>query len=87
MDELEVLRKEIDDIDREIVKLFEKRMETVLKVGEYKAKKKIPILNSSREEQVISKSIGYLKDESLKDYLKEFIINLMEISKKLQKRK
>lgn len=86
MDELELFRREIDNIDRQLVELFEKRMETVLKIGEYKTKKNIPILNSSREEEVISKNIGYLRDNSLKDYLKDFLINLMEISKKLQKR-
>ncbi len=86
MDELEHLRKDIDDIDRELVVLFEKRMETVLKIGEYKGKRNIPILDSSREEEVISKSVGYLRNESFKNYLKEFLINLMEISKKLQKR-
>ncbi len=87
MDELDVLRKEIDDIDRELVFLFEKRMETVLKIGEYKSKRNMPVLDSSREEYVIDKSIKYLTDKTLENYLKDFLINLIEISKRLQKRK
>ena len=74
MDKLELLRKEIDDIDMQLVELFEKRMETVLKVGEYKAKKNLPILSKSREEEVIIKSINYLKDRSLQEYLKDFLL-------------
>lgn len=87
MDKLELLRKEIDDIDGQLVELFEKRMETVLKVGEYKTKMNLPILNESREEEVITKNIDYLRDRSLENYLKDFLLNLMEISKRLQKRK
>lgn len=87
MDKLELLRKEIDDIDGQLVELFEKRMETVLKVGAYKTKMNLPILNESREEEVITKNIDYLRDRSLENYLKDFLLNLMEISKRLQKRK
>ena len=62
-------------------------MKTVLKIGEYKSKRNMPVLDSSREEYVINKSIKYLTDKTLKNYLKEFLINLIEISKRLQKRK
>ena len=35
MTKLDEYRIEIDEIDRELVQLFEKRMETVLKVASY----------------------------------------------------
>jgi len=35
MDNLDNLRKEIDHIDKELIKLFEKRIENVLRIGEY----------------------------------------------------
>ena len=34
MSELDGYRKKIDEIDREITRLFEERMDTVIKVGE-----------------------------------------------------
>nr|WP_307897671.1 chorismate mutase [Clostridium botulinum] len=36
MDDLKELRKEIDLIDNKLISLFQKRMEAVLKVAEYK---------------------------------------------------
>ena len=68
MDDLEVYRKEIDSIDSEITKLFEKRMNTVLKVAEYKKLNNLPIFHKGREEAVIKKNIDRLEN---KDYEKE----------------
>ena len=45
MDNLDDLRNKIDEIDANLVSLFEKRMETVLKVAEYKKVNGIAILN------------------------------------------
>ena len=36
MGNLEDYRREIDSIDRELIALFEKRMNVAIKVGEYK---------------------------------------------------
>ena len=86
MDELEQLRDEIDQIDREMTRLFEKRMEIVDKVAQYKKKNNIPILNTSREEEVLEKNITYLQDKTLRDPLREFFISLMKISKDIQRK-
>lgn len=87
MMDLEELRIQIDKIDRQMVDLFEKRMETVSKVSEYKLTNNLPVLNSLRESEVIEKNRGYLKDKDLSPYLKEFYISLMDISKAYQKSK
>lgn len=82
---LEELRCEIDDIDKRLVQLFEKRMETVSGVAKYKIENKLPVLNSLREGQVIDKNIDYLKNKDLSPYLKEFYIKLMDLSKDYQR--
>ena len=51
MDELETLRKKIDQIDNEIIMLFAKRFSFVKKIGEYKKKHRIQITNKDREEE------------------------------------
>lgn len=84
MYDINELRKEIDEIDCELVKLFEKRMEVVEKVAKYKIDKNVPILNSSREKEVVDKNLKYLKNAQLQPYLKEFFINLMKLSKEMQ---
>lgn len=82
---LEELRNEIDNVDEELVELFEKRMEIVLNVAKYKKENNLPILNNSREEEVIKKNINYLKNKNLQEYLTDFFVKLMNVSKEYQK--
>ncbi len=60
MGNLEDYRREIDSIDRELIALFEKRMNVAIKVGEYKKERNLPIFNAKREEEVIEKNINLL---------------------------
>ncbi|WMJ79801.1 chorismate mutase [Clostridium sp. MB40-C1] len=84
MQQLEELREKIDDIDKDLTELFEKRMEIVLKVAKYKKEKNIPILNENREKEVIKKNLNYLKNEKFKEGLEKFFKDTMDISRKIQ---
>lgn len=84
MNELEACRKEIDEIDKELVDLFERRMKIAVRVAEYKKKNNLPIFNEAREKQVIEKNIGILKEKSYADLTRKFFNNLMELSRSLQ---
>lgn len=83
---LDRLRDWINRIDRELVELFEKRMEIVKRVGEYKRENNIPILNRNREEEVISQNIKHLKNKDLENETGEFLKDIMKISRALQLR-
>lgn len=87
MDDLNKLRDEIDYIDKRLVELFEKRMETVLKIAEYKKERHVPIFNGNREEQVIKKNTSYVKDEYFKSFVGDFFNSIMEISREIQEQK
>lgn len=82
--DLEKIREEIDSIDRELVRLFESRMDTVIKVARYKEKNNQPVLDKSRESLVIDKAKSFLKDDHYEKPVEEFFENLMAISRKLQ---
>lgn len=84
MDKIENIRKEIDSVDQELVKLFEKRMNLVLEIKKYKSENSLPILDKKREELVVEKAKKILKCPYYKQYIEEFFIKIMEISKKLQ---
>lgn len=84
MEELEILRKEIDKIDEQLVELFEKRMELAIKIGDIKKQKGMQILDSQREKAVIKNAIAHLKNKDLSDELEAFLRNLMDSSKKIQ---
>ena len=51
--DLKDLRDEIDQIDKEILGLFVKRMEVVKKVAEFKKQNNLPVLQGGREKEVI----------------------------------
>ena len=87
MSELDDYRKKIDEIDEKITKLFEERMNTVMKVGEYKKANNLPVLNKSREEEVLKKNIGYLENKDYADELRAFFISMMNIAKDLEHKK
>ncbi len=52
-EELKKLRKEIDQIDREILASVEKRIETAGRIGALKKKKDLPISDPAREKEVL----------------------------------
>ena len=83
---LEKQRAEIDAIDREIVALFERRMQVVVDVARIKKENGIAILNASREKEVIAKVQSYLKDAALKEELAEAYETLMKVSKDYQQK-
>jgi len=87
VEDLKKLRDDIDSIDKELIALFQKRMETVLKVAEYKKKNNIPILNENREDEVIKKNSKLIYNEDLKKPVEEFLKDVMKISKDLQAKK
>lgn len=86
MSELDQYRVEIDLIDQELTALFEKRLEAVLKVGEYKKTHQLPILDTSREEAVIRKNTERLSNPAFKKEVADFYRSLMDITKETQKR-
>ena len=80
-------RAEIDAIDREIVALFERRMQVVVDVARIKKENSIAILDANREKEVIAKVQSYLKDDHLKEELAEAYETLMKVSKDYQKKR
>ncbi|MEG0855178.1 MAG: chorismate mutase [Terrisporobacter sp.] len=84
MDELKKCRNEIDEIDKKITELFERRMDLSRKVAQVKQENEIGILNAKREEEVIQKNLSYLKNKEYRFVLEGFFRNLMNLSKLIQ---
>ncbi|API88217.1 chorismate mutase [Marinilactibacillus sp. 15R] len=84
MSELEQYRDEIDAIDQELTRLFEARLKTVLKVGEYKRQHELPVLDASREQKVIAKNVDRLEDKQFEEELTKFFQSMMDITKETQ---
>ena len=84
MNELELLRKQIDQIDEELEILFEQRMLIAKKIGEYKKEHSLNILDVSRELEVLEKAWKRVKNKELEQYYIELMKYLMTLSKDYQ---
>lgn len=84
MNELEMLRIEIDKIDKEIISLYEKRMDVVKKVTEYKIKNNIPVLDSSRESKMLEKNLNLISKDEFKKYYVNVLSGFLKASKEMQ---
>lgn len=78
--DLNELRGTINDIDEQLLALFEKRMEVSGQIAEYKLANDMKVFHPERERQVIER-IKSLAPEELKSSAEVLFTNLMDISK------
>ena len=86
MNELEIARKIINEVDKEMASLFEKRMEAAQLVAKYKKEHSLSILDSSREKEIIKNNSEYIQNDEIKEYYVKFLESNMELSRKYQSR-
>ena len=84
MDKLSVAREKINSVDSEMAELFCKRLEAVKEVAEYKAEHALPILDASREAEIIEKNASIIKNAEYKAHYINFLKNNMQISRSYQ---
>ena len=81
---LELDRQQIDEIDAQLAELFEKRFEIVRDIIDYKVENRLPILDDSREKQIIEINVSRIKDDDKQIYFRRFYMSLLEISREFQ---
>ena len=84
MTELEKCRVEIDEIDRKIIELYEKRMNIVKKVTQYKIENSMPVLDSSRESKMLEKNLNLINEFEFKKYYPSVLNGFLKASKDMQ---
>lgn len=85
MSELDMMRGAIDEIDNQIVHLFERRMAVTRQVGKYKQKVSMPVLDSDRERQVLAGKAALVSDPRLKTSVTLLYETIMGISRRQQR--
>jgi chorismate mutase len=78
---LDELRAEIDQIDKDMMELFKKRMHVSFLIGQYKKEHQLPVLDVKREFELLEKRKQALQDEALWPLYKAFIEEVMRLSK------
>ncbi|MBR1482090.1 MAG: chorismate mutase [Ruminococcus sp.] len=82
MKDLPEIRAEIDAIDKELIALFKRRMDCAREVGCYKQANGIPVLNRTREEEVLDRVETAGGEYGA--YARLLYQNIMELSRSLQ---
>ena len=83
---LEEARKIINEVDRQMVELFIKRMRAAELVYEYKRDMGLPILDQAREDAVVEQNAALVEDEVLRGYYMDYQKHLMGVSRAYQYR-
>lgn len=85
MDELKTLRDEIDVIDRQIAGLLQQRMDITYRVGQYKVRNQMRVLDEAREKQVLDAKTALSDDPNMQFALTTLFETIMSISRKQQR--
>lgn len=84
--DLQEIRKKLDGIDKEIVSLYEKRMDLCRQVAEFKIGTGKPVYDGEREKQKLEAVKSMVQDEDNRQGAEELFSQLMTISRRLQYR-
>ncbi|MCH5272415.1 MAG: prephenate dehydratase [Lachnospiraceae bacterium] len=84
MKDLEQCRKEIDEIDREMTVLFEKRMQVAADVAAYKKALGKKVFDKERESQKLAVIEGMASNDYFARGLRELFVQIMSLSRKYQ---
>ena len=84
MSKLDEARKEINLIDEEMAKLYERRMNASKMIAEFKKENGLSIIDGKREDEVIKKNSEYINDKIVKEYYVNFIKEVMKESANYQ---
>ena len=86
MKELEELRRELDEVDRELVSLFERRMALAGQVAACKIAAGRPVLDRTREEAVLASRAAMLENHDWEAEVRQLYETLMALSRGEQQR-
>lgn len=77
------LREDINEIDREMVELFKKRMNVAASVAQYKKERGLPVLDAARERALLGR-ISDMAGEELDGYARTLYHTMLDVSRAYQ---
>ena len=86
MSKLDQYRGAIDEIDSQIVHLFERRMNVTEQVGRFKQENHMPVLDNLRQKEVLESKAALLRDPVLKADVTMLYETIMGISRRQQRK-
>ena len=84
MTEMDQIRHSIDEIDQEMARLFEQRMDAVQRIAQWKMQSGLPVEDAAREETLFRRNERSLTKENYRLYYAEVLKVLVHQSKRMQ---
>ena len=86
MKNIEEVRGEIREADRQMAAIFEKRMRAVREIAAYKKEHGLQIENKEQERKVLEANASFIEDEMIRQYYLTIMKDMIEVSKMYQER-
>lgn len=80
MKDLKNVRTEINKVDEELAKLFEKRMDLCKEVAAYKHEHGLPVKDHAREKEILENCKSRLTESEYGSYYVQFVKNVIDLS-------
>ena len=81
--DINILRQQINDIDKQLTELFNKRMNVSLEVAKYKIENNMPVLDKSRERAILEK-VGSESHPDIEAYTRMLYSDIFNFSRSYQ---
>ncbi len=84
-EKLEKYRKEINEIDKNLVDLLNRRAEAVMKIKRLKEDRNVPLYDAKREEELINNIVKYNKGPLYNDNMVQIFESILRNVQVLEK--
>ena len=84
MERINNLRDKIDEIDKQMAKLFEQRMLLVKEIANVKKELNYPIYDQGRETFVLIRNGAYIENKDIRVMYFDMLTKQFELTKKMQ---
>jgi chorismate mutase len=82
--EIQAARERINDLDKSIVDLLKKRFQASARIGQLKEESAMPVLDNSREKQVLEQVAKLDDDPDTQSYLQNIFQEILKNSRNYQ---
>lgn len=84
MKDLKLIRQKLDEIDKDMAELLEKRLEIIEEIAEYKKQNNVPVLDEAREADKLESVAQLVNNSEYREYVKSSFESIMAVSRALQ---
>ncbi|MDW7670629.1 MAG: shikimate kinase [Bacillota bacterium] len=87
MNKVDELRQKVDQCDRQLAAVLEKRLEIILEIMQEKKEQGLPIFNKDREEKVVHKIGHYVTNPDLKEEVRFIQQHVLQSCRRIQSKR